>query len=293
MLVYSLPNAEDVGEAAAASLGCPHVVVEERSFPDGEVLPRVPRPSRAAVVAARLYPEPNTQLVKLMLALDAMADMGAERILLAVPYLPYARQDRRFREGEAISSKAVLRLLASYPVRWIVAVDVHRPYVGEYAPHLKLHSIYPASEYARALGRVDAVVSPDAGSLPRAAALAAALGVPHLGFQKHRDRETGEIALKAGGARLDGMAVALVDDILATGGTLLEACGAARRLGAAAVYGVVTHCQLLGDARRRLGECLDRLICTDSIPNEYAAVRVAPLLASAITQIASAWSAPA
>lgn len=271
-------------------MGCPHLAIEERTFPDGEVLARVPRPSRTAVLAARLYPEPNVQLVKLLLALDAMADLGAESVLLAIPYLPYARQDRRFREGEAISAKAILRLLASFPVRWIVAVDVHKPHVGDYLAHVRLHSIYPAMEYARALGKVDAVVSPDAGSAARAEALAAALGVSYMRFEKHRDRATGAITLRAGGARLDGKAVALVDDILATGGTMLEACGAARELGASAVYGVVTHCQLLGDSRRRLKGCLDRLICTDSIPNEYAAVNVAPLLASVVTQIASVWS---
>jgi ribose-phosphate pyrophosphokinase len=170
--------------------------VEERAFPDGEVLVRLPQDVGLEVVLlTRLYPNVNDNLVKLVLTLDALSDLGVQKIILLIPYLPYARQDRRFRPGEPISSKTVLRILGSYPVSALVALDVHKPHIADYTPRISLANVYPASEFAERLSEVDVVLSPDFGSIQRAEAVAKSLGVPHTYFEKYRDRETGAIAL--------------------------------------------------------------------------------------------------
>lgn len=259
--------------------------IEERVFPDGELLVRLPPSERDVVVVARLYPGVNENLFKLFLALDALNDQGAGRIVLVLPYLPYARQDRRFRQGEPISSKTVLRILSLFNVSAIVAVDVHKQYVADYAPRVLFRNVYPAEEYARVFRDVDVVVSPDFGSIHRAEAVAKALGVSFTYFEKYRDRETGGITLIPRDADLRNAHVLLVDDILSTGGTLVEACKAAKNLGATAVYAAVTHCQLLRDSREKIKTCLDRLVCTDTILNEFAEVKVGPVLRKEVERL--------
>jgi len=261
--------------------------VDERTFPDGEVLTRLPQNvDREVAVLIRLYPNVNDNLLKLVLTLDALSDVGVRRVVLLIPYLPYARQDRRFRPGEPISSKTVLKILSTFPVSSIITFDVHKPYIAEYVPHIHMVNIYPAPEFAEKLSNADVVVSPDFGSIRRAEAVAKVLGIPFTYFEKYRDRDTGTITLlPRHDVDMRGKKVVIVDDILSTGGTLVDSCKAARTLGASAVYAAVTHCQLLKDAREKVKSCLDRLICTDTILNEFAEVKTGPLLRRALEEL--------
>ncbi|MBP1449288.1 MAG: ribose-phosphate pyrophosphokinase, partial [Thermoproteus sp.] len=112
------------------------------------------------------------------------------------------------------------------------------------------------------------------------------LGIGYDYFEKFRDRETGEIYMKPrSDASLEGKSIAVVDDILATGGTLVDACRNAKTLGAAAVYAVVSHCQLLGNAREKLRSCLSALYCTNTIPCEYSIIDVSDELSSSLSRV--------
>ncbi|MFN7106452.1 MAG: ribose-phosphate pyrophosphokinase-like domain-containing protein, partial [Pyrobaculum sp.] len=132
MDVLAFPNAFDVA-SELEGLG-PVRQIEERVFPDGEVLVRVPNVGGEVAVVTRLFPNVNDNLVKLFLTIDALNDMGARRVVLVLPYLPYARQDRRFRPGEPISSKTVLKIFSSLSVHGVLTVDMHKRYVVDYAP---------------------------------------------------------------------------------------------------------------------------------------------------------------
>lgn len=277
MDILSFPNALDL---ASELEGVGRLKqIDERVFPDGEVIVRVPEVGREVVLVARLYPSVNDNVVKLLLTLDALGDAGVGRITLVIPYMPYARQDRRFRPGEPISAKTLLKILGGYPVVNLVTVDLHKPHVAEYTTKFAVRNIYPVAEFVKAIPDVDVVISPDYGSVHRAKALGEALKKPYTYFEKFRDRDTGAVTLTPRtDVELRGRVVALVDDILSTGGTLIEACNAARKLGASVVYAVVTHCQLLRDAREKIRSCIDRVVCTDTILNEFAVVKIGPVI---------------
>ncbi|MEZ0320178.1 MAG: ribose-phosphate diphosphokinase [Pyrobaculum sp.] len=284
MLILAFQNALDLA-AELQELGEVRQV-EERVFPDGEVLARIPSAAETVVLVARLYPSVNENLVKLFLALDTLNDLATRRIVLAIPYMPYMRQDRRFREGEPISAKTVFKIMSSFGVSALVTVDLHKQYVAEYAPRVVVKNVFPVEEFAKAVGGADVVVSPDFGSFHRAEALAKTLGSRYTYFEKFRDRSTGTITLTPRtDVELRGARVVLVDDILSTGGTLVEACKACRTLGASEVVAAVSHCQLLKDARERVRSCVDRLVCTDSILNEYAEVKLGPVFKKHLSEI--------
>ncbi|MFN3804576.1 MAG: ribose-phosphate diphosphokinase [Pyrobaculum sp.] len=285
MDILAFPNAFDIA-SELEGLG-PVGQIEERVFPDGEVVTRVPDVGSEAAVVMRLFPNVNDNLVKLFLTVDALNDLGARKVVLVLPYLPYARQDRRFRRGEPISSKTMLKIFSSLSVHGVVTIDMHKHYVADYAPRLLVRNIYPAGEFAKLID-AEVVISPDAGSAHRAEAVAKRLGAFYTYFKKFRDRETGAITLTPSlDLSLRGRRVAIVDDILSTGGTLVDACRAARTLGADYIYAVVTHCLLVKDAREKVHSCVDRLICTDTVLNEFAEVKTAPLLREALGAIAS------
>jgi len=285
VVIVTLRGAEDLAEKIGAALGEEVIAAEEREFPDGEVLVRV-EASGDVILVARLWPNPNTSLVKLVLALDALSDVS-NNIDVVVPYLPYTRQDRRFRPGEPISIRAVFKLLGNYPIRRLVTVDVHKPYIAEYSGRIRLVNLSPMAIVAnrvKEMGLRDPVIlSPDIGSAHRAEELAKILNATYSHLLKQRDRVTGAIRTEAPpDLDLRGRDVVIVDDILATGGTIVEACRIAKDRGASKVYAYATHCQLIGDAEEMLKGCLDGLMCSNTILCKYSVIDVSGLITRAL-----------
>ncbi len=284
MQVYYFRNAEDIALKVAEGLGCGHVPIEERDFPDGEVLVRTDVAPGPALIVGRMYPNINNNIVRLILLLDAMSDYGVHRTALILPYFPYARQDKRFRNGEPISVKALLKVLALYNVSHIFTVDIHKEGIKDYVNTVNLVNVFPIDEYAEVAAKIgiEVLISPDIGSLGRAAAVANRINARYDYFEKYRDRETGQISLKVRNVDVAGMHVALIDDIVSTGGTLLDACKSLRSLGARRVTAIVTHCLLVGSAWERLMQCLDELHCTNTIHNPHASIDVTWPLVKAV-----------
>ncbi len=286
MHLYYLKNAEDMALKMSDALGYRLMPVDEREFPDGEVIVRTNVGAGPAVIVGRMYPNVNNNIVKLVLLLDVLSDYGVSKMALVLPYLPYARQDRRFRGGEPISVKALLKMLAHYNVSHLFTVDVHKEGIRDYISSLTLVNAFPVNEYADVAKRigVDAVISPDVGSLGRAAAVAHRIGVRYDYFEKHRDRDTGTIHLKVKEMDVAGMHVALIDDIASTGGTLVDACKTLKSLGAREVTAIVTHCLMVGDAWERLMRCMDRIYCTNTIQNPHASIDITWTLVNSLRE---------
>ncbi len=284
MRIYYFKNAEDVALRMAGILNCGLTQVEEREFPDGEVLVRADAGAGTAIIVGRMYPNVNNNIMKLVLLLDALSDHGVSGMVLVLPYLPYARQDRRFRSGEPISAKTLLKMFAHHNVSHIFTVDVHKEGIRDYVSRPTLVNVFPADEYAelaRKIG-VGVLVSPDIGSLGRAAAVAHRIGIGYDYFEKYRDRNTGTVHLKVREMNVAGMHVALIDDIVSTGGTLLDACRALKSLGAREVTAIVTHCLMVGDAWERLTQCMDGVYCTNTVENPRASIDIALPLTNAV-----------
>ena len=258
--------------------------IEVRQFPDGESLVTVsPSWSSAAVYVS--LDHPNERLMDLFLAAEALRRNGASRLILVVPYLCYMRQDKAFHEGEAISQHVIGRLLGSTFDR-IVTIDPHLHRVGtigEVFPGIESESLNAApviAAFARThLSTPPAyVVGPDAESKQWVDQIAAQLGSETIVGLKRRlgDRHV-EIEFSCGS--LEGRSVLLVDDIVSSGATLVEAIRKLKALGAGEINIAVTHA-LFGpeqeEAMRREGAA--HIWSTFSVPHRTNEIHLDDLL---------------
>ncbi len=294
MLVLSFPDEVGRGEKLARALGCEFVNVEYKVFPDGEDYVRVPVDVRGrdVIVLSTLYPDQDRKIFRTLLLLDALRDLGASKIVLVCPYLAYARQDRRFRDGEAVSLRSLIKLLECAGADIIVTVDVHKPeaFRGERARCVNVEPFRLYAEKIREVVGCDNVVvlSPDFGSLWRAQRVAERLNVEFDYFEKYRDRVTGEITMRPRQVEVRDRTVVIVDDIIATGGTLREATRIVRSMGARRVVAIATHCQFLGGADVKLREAgIEIIMCSDTIETPYSTISVVELIADEIRKVLS------
>ncbi len=270
-----------LGARLAVELNSKVVPVEIRRFPDGEAYVRVCEDlaGREVVVLQTTWPDPH--LVEAVLLRDAVLAQRPRRAVLVVPYFAYARQDKRFKPGEALSSQAVGRAIAE---GWddLLTVDMHEPSVlTQISPRARNISALPEIGRFLAAKRIDLVVSPDEGSLERVRPVAEAMGAAFDHLVKTRiDGERVEIAPKR--LEVRGKRVAIIDDIISTGGTIAAAAKALKEAGAASVVAACTHGLFAGGAMKRLSAVVDELVSTDTVESAASRVSAAPAIARAL-----------
>ncbi len=296
MIVLAFPELDDIGRKVAGGLGSRFQVIYRKVFPDGESYVRIEAnvKSEDVVLIQTTYPEQDKRLLELLFAVDALWNHGARSVKVVLTYLAYARQDREFLPGEAVSVRTVLRLLSSVGVDALYVVDLHKP---ESLKHFtgQAKNIIPSkvfSDKLRSMGlKNPIVVSPDLGASYRAKALASGLGCECFIVRKHRDRITGQVRHELPeNIDVDGKEAVIVDDIISTGGTVANIASFLRRCGASAVFAVASHGLFVGEALRRLrGAGVDKVLTLNTLASrvnndliEY--VDVSPELITALRE---------
>ena len=307
MVVVSGSSGRDVAEALAPLLGMQYIELVTRRFPDSEGYVRIPEDAidsiRAEPVILVSNTYPDSGILQTILLLEAigdvrkgdlknlkgvepqsMPDVGAG-IYLAIPYYGYSRQDKRFSKGEVISAKVIADLFAR-SCDGMAILDLHEPAVLEDMDFpVKFVSAMP--EVADRLANIvkpDFILSPDKGAISRATEVANLIGCEFSYLEKTRiDAHTIEHTPKD--LDVNGKVVAIVDDMISTGGTICRASDALRRQGAKEVHAACTHGLFTGGAISRLANHVDGVHSTDSLPNPRAVVSSAPALARGIKEL--------
>ena len=273
-------SSRDLGPNVASRIGAEAREITHKVFPDSEQYVRVEANVKGGDVlyVTRLYPNQDQGLIRVMLLVDAVKGLGAAKVGLFIPYMPYARQDRRFLEGEPISINVILNVLKGLGVDYLYVVDIHKPQSLEGYPGFI--NLKPFKLYAGGLSGLSkpVVVSPDLGSLWRAEELARVLGVEYDYLEKHRDRYSGEVSFTLRNLNVKGRDVVIIDDIISTGGTIIGAARMLRSMGAASISVVATHCIMIGDAEAKLTRAVDKLYCSNSILGKYSQFDVSQLI---------------
>jgi ribose-phosphate pyrophosphokinase len=238
----------------------------------------------------------NDNLMELLILIDAARRASAKRITAVLPYYGYARQDRKDQPRVPITAKLVANIITSAGAHRVLTMDLHANQIQGFfdIPVDHLYAINTLCDYFKHKGLKNiVVVSPDVGGTKMARAYAKRLNAGLAIVDKRRATpEKTEVMHILG--RVKGKTAILVDDIVATAGSLVEAIGALEKKGVKESYAAVTHGVLSGPALDRVRECkaLKELVITDSIPLQnpkrnpkIKVLTVAPLLAEAIYRI--------
>ncbi|MFX0078127.1 MAG: ribose-phosphate diphosphokinase [Candidatus Hermodarchaeota archaeon] len=294
VLVTSGSPSKTLAWKVAQQLGAKFFDTEIKCFPDGETYVRFlgEVAKEDVVVVQSLGHQPNHYLVELFLMLDALKDLKAKRVIAVLPYFAYARQDERFKPGEAISLKTVSRLIEAAGADYIFTIDSHRHRVVDQddltkVPLEDLTAMAELAEHVNSKYELTnpAVIGPDAEAGAWAKIAADALSVDYDALEKKRfDAKTVEI--KPRHLELKGRDVLIVDDIISTGNTIIKAIDVLKKNGANDIYVACTHPLLVLNALVRIYQAgaLD-VVGTDTVSSAISHVSVAPVIVNAIKKI--------
>jgi ribose-phosphate pyrophosphokinase len=279
-------------------LGCQLAVANVKQFSDGEVHLQIQENMRGAdvfVVQPTCRPV-DTNLMELLLMMDALKRASAERITAVLPYYGYARQDRKDRPRMPISARLVASLIERAGADRVLALDLHAAQIQGFfdGPVDHLFAAPVMVDYFSELGGEGlTVVSPDAGGVERARAFAKRMESPLAIIDKRRtDVNVAEVMHIIGD--VSGQHCLIVDDLIDTAGTLVKATEALLEQGARSVRACATHAVLSGPAVERIDSSeITEVVVTNSIPlcgqadncDRIKQLSVAPLLAKAIQSI--------
>jgi ribose-phosphate pyrophosphokinase len=260
-----------LAEAIGAHLQTPLAKAVVRRFADMEIFVEILENVRGAdvfVIQSTSFPA-NDHLMELLIIMDALRRASARRITAVIPYFGYARQDRKPGPRTPISAKLVANLITRAGADRVLTLDLHAgqiqgffdiPTDNLYASPVMVRDIRERFDLAKLM-----VVSPDVGGVVRARGLAKRINAPLAIIDKRRER-AGESEVMNVIGDIDGRTCILVDDIIDSGGTLINAADALMEKGAGEVYAYITHGVLSGGAVARIGgSSLKELVITDSI----------------------------
>ncbi len=292
-LLIPLPGNEQLASTLAAELGYESSTLDVRSFPDGETYLRFPTaPERRSIALVCTLDHPNDKLLPLLFAAATARELEANKVGLISPYLAYMRQDRRFKAGEAVTSRQIARLL-SQSFDWLITVDPHLHRYGSLAdiytiPTRVVHAAPLISRWIRANVTRPIVIGPDSESEQWVAAVAADAAAPYSVLEKVRrgDRDV-EITFKDLSSWKDRTPV-LVDDIVSSGRTMLEAVRLLSKATWSPPVAIAVH-GLFADASDVLLEQAGaQLVTSNTVPHRTNAIDITPLLAAPVAGFAAA-----
>lgn len=285
-----------LAEKIAAHLHLPLGDSTIRYFSDGEIWVKYNENIRGCdVFIIQSTSAPASNIMELLIMIDAARRSSARRITAVIPYFGYARQDRKDQPRVAITAKLVANLIATAGADRVLTMDLHAPQIQGFfdIPLDHLYSSPILTEYIKSKNIEDLVVlSPDIGGVKMARAYAKRLHVPLAIVDKRRPKANQAEVMNLIGT-VQGKNILLIDDIVDTAGTIIQAAAAARAEGAKDVYAGCTHPIFSSNAVEKLKQAnFTEIVVMDTIPlgeekmfEKIKVLSVASLFGSAIKRI--------
>jgi ribose-phosphate pyrophosphokinase len=278
------PASAQLGQKIAETLKTEPVKVAFKTFPDGENYVRLEAQvqNEDVAIVQTTSPPQDKRLIQLALIADAARRNGARKVTAVVPYLAYARQDKMFLRGEAISAQVIARMLGAAGVERLLTVNVHQERVLSQFPFSSksVSAIPLLAEYFIKEGLKKAfALSPDKGAIYIAEEAKKVLGGECGYLEKSRDRYTGQVSIEKKTFDIKGKPVIIFDDIISSGGTIVSATKILKELKPQKVCVACVHPLLIGEAEKNiLNAGADEVVGTDSVPSSVSKVSLAPVI---------------
>ncbi len=292
MIIVPGPASKKLAEKVSEATGIKIASIEHKIFPDGESYFRYIDKINGEdiVIIQTTYPEQDRKLLQLFLLSKAAKEEGCKNIIAIIPYLAYSRQDKAFKNGEAISIKIVLDLLKSCGINEIVTINTHSPWVFKdidlkakdlsAIPYLSKHflSMKLLNPIIFSPGKKGSLMSKEAASI---------IGCEYSRVESKRDIETGKVEIEKVEIEIEnknnikGRDVIIIDDIISTGGTILSIIKEIINLEPNRIIVGCIHPLLINNADKKILEAGAKdIIATDTIETIYSKVSIAPLIAN-------------
>ena len=278
---------KDLAKRIARKLKATYVETKTKIFPDGEskiTCGRIPKKSIIIVVQST-YPPVDTNLLQ-ALSIISQAKKASSKIYAIVPYMGYARQDKQFLSGEAITMSIVAKMLQVAGAKKAFVVDIHSKAALN---HFKIpvENISAIPELAKYFKKIKLknplVVSPDVGGSLRAKKFAGLLNTDFVALKKSRNRKTGKVQIKSSKVDVRGRDLLLVDDIISTGGSIIKATQFLKKQRCKRVFVACTHGLFVGDAESKIKKAgVSQIISTNTIPRTTSKVDISTVIAESI-----------
>ena len=259
-----------------------------RVFPDGEskITLSGKISKKTSIVVQSIYPPVDSNLIQ-ALALISKAKEISSKVIAVIPYLGYARQDREFLSGEVVTMKVLAKLFKGAGASKIIVVDIHSMVGLKYftIKSKNVTAIPDLVKYFKKLNLKDPIViSPDQGGKDRAKEFATEFGLEFIVLDKKRDRKTGKVQIKTKNiAEVIDRDLILVDDMISTGGSIINATQFLKKQKCKRVYVACTHALLMNDAEKKIKKAgVTKIVSTNTIPGKTSIVDVSNSISKAI-----------
>ena len=288
LTVISGKSSESLAKELSKKIKANFVKSEIRVFADGEskitLIGKISK--KKSIVLQSISPPVDTNLVQI-LSLITKAKENSSEVVVVIPYMGYARQDREFLPGEIVTMKVLGKLFKSAGASKIIVVDIHSS-IGLKHFSIKTKNVTAIPDLVGFFKKLSLknplIVSPDQGGKERAKEFAKEFNSDYISLEKTRDRKTGKVKIKTKNLEeVKNRDLILVDDIISTGGSIIKATQFLKKQKCKRIYVACTHALLMNDAEKKIKKAgVTSIISTNTIPGKTSKVDISKTIAKAI-----------
>lgn len=281
-------SSEEIAKKLSKKLKGNLIKTEIRIFPDGEskITLKGKISKGKIIVVQSIFPPVDSNLFQALSLISKAREYSSE-VVIVVPYLGYARQDREFLPGEIVSMKVLGQLFKGVGASKIIVVDIHSK-IGLKLFRIKSENVTAIPDLVGYFKKLNLknplVISPDQGGKQRAKEFADEYKSEFLALKKQRDRKTGKVQIKT--ENLDEVQdrdLVIVDDMISTGGSIIKATEFLKKQKCKRVFVACTHALLIDNAEKKIRKAgVAKIISTNTIPGKTSIVDVSNTIAKAI-----------
>ena len=281
-------SSEDLARKLSRKIKANLVKSKVRVFADGEskITLSGKLSKKKIIIVQSIYPPVDTNLVQVLSLISKAKEISSE-VIVVIPYMGYARQDREFLPGEIVTMKVLGKLFKGVGASKIIAVDIHSM-IGLKHFTIKSKNVTAIPDLVKYFKKLSLknplVISPDQGGKDRAKEFAIEFELECIALEKRRDRKTGKVQIKT--KNVDEVAnrdIILVDDMISTGGSIIKATQFLKKQKCKRVFVACTHALLMNNAEKRIRKAgVTRIISANTIPGKTSVVDVSSTIVKAI-----------